>query len=76
MCGAVDAPGEAPSSAIQTPAQQIIAAQQTPLMQLYALAALAAAAGTWLLRGLLNLLTHHLDPQISRLSRFLGTAPL
>lgn len=68
--------GEAPSSAIQTPAQQIIATQQTPLMQLYALAALAAAAGTWLLRGLLNLLTHHLDPQISRLSRFLGTAPL
>ena len=32
-----------------------------------ALAALAAAAGTWLLRGLLNLLTDHLDPQIRSL---------
>lgn len=68
--------GAAPSIAAQTPVERLIVAQQTPLMQLCALASFAAGTGTWLLRGLLNLLTHHFDPQTSRLSRLLSADAL
>lgn len=58
----------APAIAIQTPLEQTLIAQQTPMTQIALLAAFASAAALWYWRLRAQDLTHALDPQHSRIA--------